>query len=238
MLLSSLLPHEGKAQPVAKVAACQQCKSPVSYRTAPRRFCSSCLKERRREQMRLVAERRRRKNGIPKVKGTSKLCLRCSTPIELNRNAHTRHCQACAHEHALEKAREASRRKSQTAEGRAAASEWTKKKRARDPSFRVSSHMKVLIHRGLDGKKAGRSWREFVPYTLDQLMAHLERQFLPGMTWENKGEWHIDHIRPLSSFQFDSPADPAFQDAWALSNLRPLWGRDNIRKQAKRTHLI
>ena len=69
-------------------------------------------------------------------------------------------------------------------------------------------------------------------------MTHLERQFLPGMTWGNRGEWHIDHIVPLASFTFTSPDDPEFRAAWALTNLRPLWAKDNIRKSAKRTHLI
>src|SRR3546814_9626669 len=58
----------------------------------------------------------------------------------------------------------------------------------------------------------------------------LERQFLPGMSWDNRGEWHIDHIRPLCAFEFTSPDDPQFREAWALTNLRPLWARDNLRK--------
>jgi hypothetical protein len=98
--------------------------------------------------------------------------------------------------------------------------------------------MKTLIWRDLGRGKAGRSWKEFVDYTLDELIYHIERQFLPGMTWDNRGEWHIDHIVPLSSFKFSSADDIEFKRAWALSNLRPLWALDNIRKQATRTHLI
>lgn len=94
------------------------------------------------------------------------------------------------------------------------------------------------MHRALGRGKAGRSWREFVPYTLDDLMAHLERQFLPGMTWANRGEWHIDHIRPLCSFKFTTPDDAEFRAAWALSNLRPLWALDNIRKNGRRDLLL
>src|SRR3546814_14741028 len=79
-----------------------------------------------------------------------------------------------------------------------------------------------------DGKN-GRSWETLVGYTVADLMAHLERQFLPGMSWDNRGEWHIDHIRTLCSFEFTSPDDPQFREAWALTNLRPLWARDNLR---------
>ena len=88
-----------------------------------------------------------------------------------------------------------------------------------------------------DGKN-GRSWEALVGYAATDLMAHLERQFLPGMTWSNRNRWHIDHIVPVSSFEFTTPDCPGFKAAWALSNLRPLWATENIRKSAKRTHLI
>jgi len=69
-------------------------------------------------------------------------------------------------------------------------------------------------------------------------MRHLERQFLSGMSWGNRSEWHIDHIRPLASFSFEAVDDPDFKAAWALTNLRPLWGADNIRKGAKLDYLV
>lgn len=52
------------------------------------------------------------------------------------------------------------------------------------------------------------------------------------------GEWHIDHIIPKSSFDYQTPDDDAFKAAWALTNLRPLWSSENLRKKAKRLHLI
>jgi len=98
--------------------------------------------------------------------------------------------------------------------------------------------MRTLMHRALGKAKAGRSWKTFVDYSLEELMAHLERQFLPGMTWQNKGDWHIDHIIPRSSFEYSSPDDPEFKKCWSLSNLQPLWAVDNIRKNAKLDYLI
>ncbi|OAM77705.1 hypothetical protein A3840_08725 [Devosia elaeis] len=100
--------------------------------------------------------------------------------------------------------------------------------------------MSTLISRSLsaNGGKGGKSWTELVGYGVSELRAHLERQFLPGMTWDNKSEWHIDHIVPQSSFNYTSTDDPDFRACWALTNLRPLWARDNVRKQAKRTHLL
>tara|TARA_R110000868_G_scaffold95522_8_gene262680 strand:+ start:713 stop:1312 length:600 start_codon:yes stop_codon:yes gene_type:complete len=77
-----------------------------------------------------------------------------------------------------------------------------------------------------------------LPYTMSELRIHIERQFIKGMSWDNRSEWHVDHIIPLSSFKFTSSSDPEFQAAWALSNLRPLWAKENIVKNKKRTLLL
>jgi hypothetical protein len=109
------------------------------------------------------------------------------------------------------------------------------------PGGRLNVNMRAAVWRSLKSagsSKAGRSWFELVGYTLDDLRRHIERQFTKGMTWENMGEWHIDHILPLSGFKFSSVGDPEFRAAWALSNLRPLWARENQSKSAKRTVLI
>lgn len=63
-------------------------------------------------------------------------------------------------------------------------------------------------------------------------------QFLPGMSWDNMAEWHIDHILPLASFSYASASDPEFRAAWALTNLRPLWSAENMQKGAKRVLLL
>src|SRR3546814_14803337 len=73
--------------------------------------------------------------------------------------------------------------------------------------------MSAGVKSSLGDGKNGRSWETLVGYTVADLMAHLERQFLPGMSWDNRGEWHIDHIRPLCSFEFTSPDDPQFREA-------------------------
>lgn len=73
-------------------------------------------------------------------------------------------------------------------------------------------------------------------YSRDDLRCHIERQFTKGMSWSNRGfksrlkpVWHIDHIRPKSSFAVDDLAA-----AYALSNLRPLWSKDNLEKGTRR----
>ncbi len=110
-----------------------------------------------------------------------------------------------------------------------------KRRRLTDSKFVLNNRMRTLIFQVLRGKKRGISWREFVDYTIDDLVQHLELQFTEGMTWEKfiKGEIHIDHIVPKSSFVFDSPDDEQFKKCWSLSNLQPLWAIDNLRKYNK-----
>ncbi len=50
------------------------------------------------------------------------------------------------------------------------------------------------------------------------------------MSFENYGEWHIDHVVPASNFSYDSFEDKEFKDCWALSNLQPLWAEENLKK--------
>lgn len=106
------------------------------------------------------------------------------------------------------------------------------------PRERLNYRIGNAVREALRGRKSGRRWETLLGFTLTDLMAHLERQFTEGMTWENMGEWHIDHIRPLASFSFESPGCADFGAAWALSNLRPLWAYDNMSKGARVTSLL
>lgn len=110
---------------------------------------------------------------------------------------------------------------------------------AQIPSIRINASMSHRMRDGIVERKEGRSWRTFVSYSLEQLTAHLQRQFRKGMTWANYGShWHIDHITPLSSFDIQSFDSDEFRAAWALTNLQPLWARDNKTKNDRRIYLL
>lgn len=68
-------------------------------------------------------------------------------------------------------------------------------------------------------------------FSIAQLRQHLERQFVPGMTWKSWGRhgWHIDHVLPRKCF--DLTSIEGVQAYWSLSNLRPLWARKNLEKR-------
>ena len=102
-----------------------------------------------------------------------------------------------------------------------------------DPKLLLSKRMRKRMNDCVIGGKSGESWQKLVGYTVDDLKRHIEKLFLPGMTWENIGGWHIDHILPVSRFNYNSPLDPDFKRCWGLKNLRPMWAKDNIRKSNK-----
>ena len=88
------------------------------------------------------------------------------------------------------------------------------------------------------GTKNSRTF-DYVGLTPEELMAYLEAKFTDGMTRDNYGKWHVDHIRPLSSFDFykHELGSKEFEDllhqAWHYTNLQPLWAKDNLSKGAR-----
>ena len=111
--------------------------------------------------------------------------------------------------------------------------EYKRKYYEKYPSAKINRTISRGIYKSLKGKKKGKRWEDLVGYTLEELKQHLEAQFEPWMTWENYGEWHIDHIKPKSLFNFTSPEDKDFKECWALNNLQPLGAAANIEKSNK-----
>jgi hypothetical protein len=57
---------------------------------------------------------------------------------------------------------------------------------------------------------------------------HLEKSFKPGMSWKNHGKWHIDHIKPCSSFDLTKASEQ--RECFHYTNLQPLWASENLSK--------
>ena len=99
--------------------------------------------------------------------------------------------------------------------------------------LRLRSGISQALRRTGVGKKPNRTI-DIVGCSHAQLKEHIEKQFLKGMTWDNRNKWHIDHIIPISKATCE-------QDVFALyhfTNLRPMWASDNIRKSNKDMFLI
>lgn len=83
----------------------------------------------------------------------------------------------------------------------------------------------------LTGKKKKLKTSKILGYTAFDLKQRIEFQFKDGMSWGNYGEWHIDHRKPISRFIKQGITDPKIINA--LSNLQPLWAKDNLEKSDK-----
>lgn len=125
-----------------------------------------------------------------------------------------------------------------TPEARAKAAAYARLRRLQSPKARLSHRMSAALGVALKSNKGGKSWVALLGFSPAELRRHIERQFLRGMSWDNMGKWHIDHIIPLDSFSYSAPEDSDFRAAWSLTNLRPLWGVDNQKKHAKRLVLL
>lgn len=102
-----------------------------------------------------------------------------------------------------------------------------------DPKWKLQRTISNYIYQSLCGRKLGKHWEDLVGYNVDELKEHLEKQFIKGMTWENHGDWHIDHKIPIAVFNYTKPEHEDFKKCWALDNLQPLWAKDNLIKHSR-----
>jgi hypothetical protein len=102
--------------------------------------------------------------------------------------------------------------------------EWARERRKK-PYYKLREAHRGLMRRTLDGKKSD------LGYDRDALKDHMESLFVDGMSWANYGEWEIDHIKPIKVFWDEGVTDPKIVNA--LTNLQPLWKKDNRKKSSK-----
>ncbi len=108
--------------------------------------------------------------------------------------------------------------------------DWEREKRNKNIMHRISQNFRKGIWYSLKGRKKDKHMTEALGYNIQQLQKHIEKQFLPGMSWDNYGEWHIDHKTPIAAFNFETVNNIDFKKCWALKNLQPLWAKDNFTK--------
>lgn len=200
------------------IGSCEDCGREIVKTRADNVVCVSCARGRLNLYNRTIRSAVRRASGVPVNSGVSIDCAKCGTSFEKNA-WNQKYCSACKNEPRIL---------------------YHKKRKSVDPKFALNSIVSSAIRKSLNRKKSGYSWESLVGYTIEDLMGHLERQFLPGMSWENRGldGWVVDHIVPIASFEFDGPLDPEFKACWALTNLRPMWAPDNLAKKDKILYLI
>lgn len=95
----------------------------------------------------------------------------------------------------------------------------------------IQKAVRNTLRRTLSDWKGGRKKsEEILGYTFEQLQKRIEVQFRDGMSWDNYGEWHIDHKKPIKRFIDQGEDNPRIINS--LCNLQPLWKEDNLKKGA------
>lgn len=115
------------------------------------------------------------------------------------------------------------------------AGEYVKRRKKTDPDFNIALSIRRFQHRIVNyyGIKKFCSSKHILGCSIKDFRSHIEKQFKPGMNWKNhaiKG-WHIDHVRPLSSFNLQDRDE--YLKACHYTNTQPLWAKDNMKKHAK-----
>lgn len=113
--------------------------------------------------------------------------------------------------------------------------DYQKARIAVDPNFAILLRVRSRINHVMwKARKTGIKSADTITLlgcSVGDYMNYLERLFVPGMTWDNRRLWHIDHIQPLAKFDLTNPTQQ--QIAFHYRNTQPLWKLDNLRKGAR-----
>lgn len=211
--------HKGKAK-----APCKECKK-------------ASEKKRRAKQ---AAELEMRRLALPPV--TTKPCSCCGVVFEANtKNFYkkldglTAQCKAC--KNAADKAWRANRGDARREQETIRRALWKKARMQSHPLYALQERIRALLAMKIRASGYTKKSRthEILGCSWEFFKAHIERQFVKGMSWEKMGaSIHIDHITPICTAATE-------QEVIALNhftNLRPIWAKDNLSKGAQITHLI
>lgn len=111
------------------------------------------------------------------------------------------------------------------------ANERAKIRRKIDPTFVLMRREQNRAYEALKNKRKSARTETLLGCSYDFFRGYIEGKFVTNMGWHNMGEWHIDHIRPLVSFDLHDPEQQ--KQAFHYTNQQPLWAIDNLKKGAK-----
>lgn len=179
--------------------------------TATQKQCRKCLELKSKEYFYIAANR----SG-----GVRDWCISCEK--EYNANYHAKNSAAIVERHKKNHQKDPDKR-----------TKYEKTKRHTDPIFKLKKNLRRRLHGVLKGKIKKGSSIELLGCTPKELKTYLESKFKPGMSWDNYNfnGFHIDHIKPLSSF--DLTDFEQLKQACHYTNLQPLWAKENLIKSDK-----
>ena len=186
--------------------------------------CNDCRKEYRQSQSGREVSKKARIKHTQKYSEKYKQIRQTEEWKEKHRNYnHT------------EKGREGERLRSKRRRELGKVSELHKRRYQTDLNYKTTFLLRGRFHKILKGKIKSDHTLDLLGCSIDELKAHLEMQFEPGMTWDNlgkgEGKWQIDHIIPCS--YFDLTKEENQRICFNYRNLQPLWASENNTKKAK-----
>lgn len=115
-------------------------------------------------------------------------------------------------------------------------SNYENSKRKENPEYRLEVNLRKRLRRTvykitgnpLENKSCTQASRDLLGCSINDLQTHLETSFTKGMNWGNYGQWHVDHIKPVCSF--DLTDEEQVKECFHYSNLQALWAIDNVKK--------
>lgn len=195
--------HDNRVGKVAFV--CNDCKLPVVYKSQSGRnpeapFCREC-----KIKHRIIAKSEAREPTV-------RQCKHCGSNFVSKSGAWTYCSETCS------------------VVGKRNTNRRTAREKSKLPEIAAAISARKILRRCLyltQQEKAGRTL-DVLGYTAEDLRTRIEFQFQPGMSWENRSDWHIDHKKPVTAFIRQGIKDPRTINS--LCNLKPMWASENISK--------
>jgi|LakMenEpi03Aug12_release.lakeMendotaPanAssembly.Ray.scaffolds.fasta_scaffold02273_60 hypothetical protein len=104
-------------------------------------------------------------------------------------------------------------------------------RRKNDIEYKIKKNLRRRVNQTITRDCKSSSTLELLGCSTYDFLKYMESKFIDGMNWDNYGQWHIDHIKPCSSFDLTNLEQQKL--CFHYSNLQPLWAKDNISKSDK-----
>ncbi len=109
--------------------------------------------------------------------------------------------------------------------------EYLRNRRKTNPNFKILCNLRRRICHALKGETKSLNTSFLIGCDIDYFMYYLQKKFTKGMTWDNYGMWHMDHIKPCAKFDLSKKSEQL--ECFHYTNLQPLWAEENRIKSDK-----
>ena len=202
-------------------------------------ICKECLNKRKREMRNANIERTRQKNKASYERNKYNISKRRKEFFSSDENKKKRSEYVKNYFNNLDKKEKRNEyRKKSNIKCKNRRDAWRRKydkKRRMEPEYKIKDNLRRRLRSYLNGNPKPEATMKLIGCSIEELRLHLEKQFLPGMTWDNYGvgagktTWHIDHIVMLQ--EFNVLDENEIRLGFHYTNLRPLWAKDNVSKK-------